>query len=40
MKNNKICVGVTALKTVESPQPGFAVAHSLKEAGYRVIGVE
>jgi len=40
MKNRDISVGVTALKTVESPQPGFAVARSLKDAGYKVIGID
>ncbi|MBS3054064.1 MAG: hypothetical protein J4431_00825 [Candidatus Aenigmarchaeota archaeon] len=35
-----ISVAVTALKTVESPQPGFAVARSLKYAGYKVIGID
>lgn len=40
MKNESICVGVTALKTVESPQPGFAVARALKEAGFKIIGMD
>ena len=40
MKNKRICVGVTALKTVESPQPGFAVARALKEVGFKIIGID
>jgi carbamoyl-phosphate synthase large subunit len=40
MNNSSICVGVTALKTVESPQPGFGVARSLKESGYKVVGID
>jgi len=35
-----ISIGVTALKTVESPQPGFGVARSLKDAGYKVVGID
>ncbi len=40
MSNNGICVGVTALKTVESPQPGFGVARALKNRGFKVIGID
>ncbi|MBI4896615.1 MAG: ATP-grasp domain-containing protein [Candidatus Aenigmarchaeota archaeon] len=38
--NKKIVVGVTAIKTIESPQPGFAIARGLKPKGYRVIGID
>lgn len=31
---------VTALKNIESPQPGFSVARSLKNAGHTVIGID
>lgn len=34
-----VVVGVTALTMVDSPQPGFGVARSLKEKGYKVIGI-
>ncbi len=40
MNNSEICVGVTSLKTIGSPQPGFGVARSLKECGYTVIGID
>jgi carbamoyl-phosphate synthase large subunit len=40
MKKNSISVGVTALKTVESPQPGFAVARALKLSKFKVIGID
>ncbi len=33
-------VGVTGLKTVESPQPGFAIARGLKEGGFSVVGID
>ncbi len=35
-----IVVGVTGLKTIESPQPGFAIARSLQERGYEVVGID
>lgn len=38
--NRDICVGVTGLKIMNSPQSGFGVARSLKEAGYKVVGID
>ncbi|NOQ55660.1 MAG: AMP-binding protein, partial [Nanohaloarchaea archaeon] len=38
--NKEICVGVTGLKIMNSPQSGFGVARSLKEAGYKVVGID
>jgi len=35
-----ITIAVTGLKYIESPQPGYGLARSLKEAGYRVIGID
>lgn len=40
LKRSEITVGVTGLKHIESPQAGFGIAKSLKEAGYKVIGID
>lgn len=38
--NEQICVGVTGLKIMGSPQTGFGVARSLKSLGYKVVGID
>ena len=38
--NKQICVGVTGLKMIGSPQTGFGVARSLKRGGYKVVGID
>jgi len=40
MADKEICVGVTGLKTINSPQTGFGVARSLKSCGYKVVGID
>ena len=40
MTDNNVCVGVTGLKTINSPQTGFGVARSLKSCGYKVVGID
>ncbi|NOQ38255.1 hypothetical protein GQ472_05180, partial [archaeon] len=40
MKNKDICVGVTGLKTINSPQTGLGVARCLKSCGYKVVGID
>ena len=37
---NEICVGVTGLKIMSSPQTGFGVARSLKNCGCKVVGID
>ena len=38
--NKQICVGVTGLKIMSSPQTGFGVARSLKNCGCKVVGID
>ncbi|MEA2004111.1 MAG: hypothetical protein U9O53_04075, partial [archaeon] len=40
MADKDICVGVTGLKTMGSPQTGSGVARSLKSCGYKVVGID
>ncbi|MCK4884080.1 MAG: hypothetical protein KAS30_04365, partial [Candidatus Diapherotrites archaeon] len=34
-----ICIGVTGLKVINTPETGFGVARSLKQCGYKVVGI-